>query len=81
VRCCFGGTERGGGVVDAGCGECYGEAVKTADLGGNSRTVEVTEAVCGEIERLARKGGRFRGCFIPLERFAPLTIRNNYYHI
>jgi isocitrate/isopropylmalate dehydrogenase len=30
--------------------------VKTADLGGNSKTVEVTEAVCGEIERLARKG-------------------------
>jgi len=30
--------------------------VKTKDLGGNSRTVEVTEAVCAEIEKLVRKG-------------------------
>ena len=30
--------------------------VKTADLRGNNKTVEVTEAVCKEIERLARRG-------------------------
>lgn len=30
--------------------------VKTADLGGSSKTVEVTEAVCVEIEKLARTG-------------------------
>lgn len=29
--------------------------IKTKDLGGNSRTVEVTEAVCTEIEAIVRK--------------------------
>lgn len=33
--------------------------VKTADLGGKSKTVEVTDAVCVEIEKLARKGKKF----------------------
>ena len=52
------GQESAAELLMEAVGNVTERGIKTQDLGGPNKTVEVTKAVCEEIEDLYRKGGK-----------------------